>query len=424
MTKTRRIVAVSLLGHFIEWYDFGLFGYMAPVFSRLFFPHTSEIVSLLEVFGVFALGYLFRPFGAILFGQFGDRIEKRKLLRILLFSLCIPGLGIALLPTYHDIGIYATLLLILMRSLQGLCIGAEFSCSMVYITENSPIKLRAFISGLTNNGSNIGLLFGVALAAWLARELTINDFYVWGWRIPFFLGGMLGFFGFWLRKQLIKSKVFHGLKRRKVKTRVPMWYAIRHYPKPMFFTFLLVSMSAVSIYTLTVYLTTYLHIIEGYSLADALTIQMVLLCITLLLVPLFGMISDIVGRRFILTLSVLGILCVSIPCFKGIHHADTLWTILWLLPLVFFVAMEQGVMSAAIVENFPARVRYSGISVAYNLSFGLIGGTAPLINTWLIKLTASPMMPAYYLMFFSIFALIAIKFHLGVYFGGDLQTEE
>lgn len=354
---------------------------------------------------IFAVGFFVRPLGAIIFGHLGDRFGRTSTLKLSILLISLPTLGIAFLPAYPQWGIYASLTLVVFRLLQGLCIGGEFAGSMIYLTEIATADKRALASCMTNNGSNFGILCATLTAAVFTSVMSESDFYQYGWRFPFLLGGVIGLLGLWLRSDIKETPVFNHLRSQAKLQAVPLLTIFRRYKKDVLNIFLLLMMAATGSYVLMNFMSTYLHEYFNYSLADALKIQSIYNAMTFLLVIVAARFSDQYGRRPLLMISAIGYIVFSIPCFYFLKN-DGSW--LWLLPLVIFYCIEEATIPVTMAEMFPASARYTGISIGYNLTMALVGGTAPLINTWLVAKFNNPLLIAYYLVAGAAISMIVI----------------
>lgn len=412
MKKASIIAAVS--GNIIEWYDFALYMFLAPVLAQNFFSEDNHLSAMLSTFLIYAIGFFIRPLGSIIFGHLGDRLGRTRTLKLSILLISLPTIAIGLLPNYSYWGVYAGLALAVLRLIQGICIGGEFAGSMIYLTEMAAGDRRAYLSSMANNGSNFGILCATLVAAFTSSAMPEADFYAYGWRIPFLIGGAFGLLGLWFRRDILETPIFESLSSEKKLHKFPILAVFRHHKKAMLNICLLLVMSSIGSYVLLEFMSTYLNQYFGYSLTSALQIQSIYNLMTFGLVVIAARYSDRHGRRPLLMLSALGYIILAIPCFYGLKvtgHA------LYLLPLVIFYCIEQATTPATIVELFPSASRYTGISISYNTTMAIVSGTAPLLNTWLVAKFNDPMVIAYYLMGGALISLPIIYFRLPKEYG-------
>lgn len=411
--KNYRSIVACIIGNALEWYEFSLFAYLSPVIASLFFPDHDPLTSLLATMLVFAAGFIVRPLGSIVLGHLGDRFGRAQTLKftILLMSICSMLTGF--LPSYQQVGLIAPILLIICRLLQGFCIGGEFAGSMIYLSESAQAKHRALISSMTNNGSNIGVLAAILACTTLSTIIGKDSLTAYGWRILFISGGVLGIIGLWLRRDLSESDTFVQLQRNIHEKYLPIKYVFRQQLQPMIHIILLLFISACGSYTLMGYLSTYLHEFLDLPLQQAYGIQTLFIVLSLLFVPVFAYISDKLGRKTILIFSTTGYLIFALPSFWLLQTTPAWWV---LLPLIIFYSAEQAVTPVVMAEMFSGKGRYTGISMAYNVSMALVGGFSPAINTWLIN-RFDTLMIAYYVMFCAFVSLFVILKHLPKEYG-------
>lgn len=412
MKKYRSILA-CIIGNALEWYEFSLFAYLSPVIASLFFPNNNPATSLLATMLVFAAGFIVRPLGSIILGHLGDRYGRAKTLKFTILLMSIASILTGFLPTYKQAGLLAPLLLIICRLLQGFCIGGEFAGSMIYLSESAQDKHRALVSSMTNNGSNIGVLAAILACTTLSALIGNDALAIYGWRILFISGGVMGILGLWLRRDLSESETFLQLQQTIREKYLPIKYVFTKQYRSMFHIILLLFISACGSYTLMGYLSTYLHEFLQVSLNQAYQMQTLFIVLSLLFVPVFAHISDKVGRKNILVFSTLGYLICAIPSFWVLQTIPAWWV---LLPLVIFYSAEQAVTPVVMAEMFSGKGRYTGISMAYNISMALVGGFSPAINTWLIN-RFNTMMIAYYILFCALVSLFVILKYLPKQYG-------
>jgi MHS family proline/betaine transporter-like MFS transporter len=395
-----RTVTAGAIGNALEWYDFGLFGYFAAVISSQFFPATDPRAALVNTFGVFAAGFLMRPLGALLFGHLGDRMGRKWALGLSVLLMAVPTALVGLLPTYHQIGLAAPLLLLLVRLLQGLSVGGEYVGSMAYLAESAPPGRRGFDSSWCNVSGGVGGLIGAGLAAALTRVLTAEQVADWGWRLPFFLSIPAGLASWRLRQSIAESPCFTEVRRAGQLAKEPLRESFRT-DRAAFLTIAGLSLLAsIGWYLPWVWLVTWLDDINQppmppwQALASSTLAGAVLIALT----PPGGALSDRLGRKPVILVGSVGYLVLSYPLFVWMSRGTFTAALGGQLVSAVLTALYGGASLAAFVELFPTRTRYSGLALSYNVAVALCGGTTPLVATWLVNVTGSTLTPAFYLM--------------------------
>jgi MHS family proline/betaine transporter-like MFS transporter len=407
--KIKAVIASSL-GNIFEWYDFALFSAFSNIFAHAFFPASDHNVALLQVFAVFAMGFLCRPIGAFLFGHLGDRIGRIVTLRLSIFAITIPTFLMALLPTYAEVGIYAPIALIVLRILQGISIGGEFTGIIIYLTEIAPDRHRALLASFAGTAANLGILMASGVVMLLHLLIPTTMYLQIGWRIAFLIGAGLGILLLYLRLGIQETDIFKTLLASNNIVRLPVWSAFKKTPGIMLKTVALVMLGAVLYYLCFVYLPDYLVDIVKLSRVTALQIQSVCILAMLLLVPLGAMLCDRIGRKKGFLYISGGLLLFALPCFYLLTSKLLVAVMLAMAIFTLLSSLEQGTTSATVVEQFPAALRYTGISISYNITQALFGGTAPVIALFLINYTHNPLAPAYYLMIIAAITLVTVLF--------------
>jgi MFS transporter, MHS family, proline/betaine transporter len=405
-----RSLLAGFVGNILEWYDFTVYGYFASVIGVLFFPSEDKIASLIAAFGVFAAGYLMRPLGGVLFGIMGDRLGRQKALSMSILLMAIPTTLLGCLPTHDQWGWAAAASLISIRLLQGISVGGEFTGSISFLVEKAPHGKRGFFGSWTTFGVMGGMLLGSGIGALITNILTPEQVHHYGWRIPFLLGFLVGILGLYLRKTMGQDDTIENLKREGGLSPSPLrelWSEHRNSAtKLIFFNWGF----AVSVYLIFIYLTSYLHSFLGVPMHLALSANTIAMVFLMCIIPFMGKLSDRAGRKPMLLGALVGFALLTIPLF-GLLFKCTFAAIL--SSLLVFALMEgvlQGVAPAAMAEIFPARIRYTGLSVSYNIAMALFGGTAPVVATWLIKITGeNHWMPSLYLAASALIATIAVS---------------
>jgi len=406
-----RTVITSMMGNLFEWYDFILFAYFAPVIGKLFFPSSDETTELIKAFGVFAVGFVVRPLGGIIFGHIGDKVGRKQALVLTILLMAIPTAIIGLLPTYEEIGVTASFLLIIMRMLQGFSMGGNYGGSITFTTEHSDPKHRGLIGSFAITSCLIGILLGSTTATVFSYTLGEHDLNTWGWRLPFLLGIFICFIGYYLRVKIPESPEYVKVQESGKVSRHPIAQVFVRHRKALTVVVLAVMLHDLSFYMLFAYMPTFM--IKQLHLAEnaAFTINTVNLIAVCVFTILGAWLSDKVGRKPVMAGAALIFIIGAIPLFSTINGASNLMTIFW-AQLIFAIAAGGyfGPTPAMMVEAYPTEVRFSAIAITTNISGPLFGGTAPVLITYLIDRTGTMMVPAFYLTGAAVISLIAIKF--------------
>lgn len=397
----RRVLLAGGIGNLIEWYDFGLYGLLAPILATAFFPGHNRMVQLLGVYGGFAAGFAMRPIGAVVLGSFGDRVGRRFVLVLSVALMGVSTVVVGLLPPYAVLGLWAPLLLIATRLFQGFSVGGEFVGSVTYLVEATPWR-RGLTGSLANVGATAGMLLAAAAAAlavgWSGSSGLSGPLQppTWAWRIPFLFGGVLAVAGYLLRRHLPEYRPAAGFPSRRQLH--PLRQAMREAPRTVLAAILFTSGYGIVNYLAMVFLPTYAREFGHIAEAAALRINTAGQMLALLLVPLAGWFSDRFLRRR--TLLLLAFLAVA----GGAWHALTLAQAggvrgFWLaqLGLAGLLAVVMGAAPAMLAEQFAPGYRVSAHAVAFNIGIGMAGGTAPMAAVALIRTTNDTMAPAVYL---------------------------
>lgn len=396
---TRTVVA-GAIGNLLEWYDFGLFGFFAPVIARQIMPPGDRLATLLETFGVFAAGFLMRPLGGVIFGYVGDCWGRKRALELSVLLMAVATTLIGLLPPHASIGLAAPFLLTLMRLLQGLSVGGEYVGSMSFLAEHATPTRRAFVGSWSSFSVVLGSLLGSGTAALLTGLLSEAQLLAWGWRLPFLGGVLIGVVGLWLRLGIKESPSFLHIQKSGNLATNPLAEAVRNDLGPIVITLGLAGILSIGFYLPFVWLPTWLSQINRPPLDEdqALTANTIALAALLVLTPLTALVSDRVGRRPMILGTALGYALLSYPLFLLMSAGTFAAALLGGLVFAACNSLFSGCMAATLVELFPTRTRYTGMAIAYNVGMALLGGTAPLAATGLIRLTGDVLAPAYFLM--------------------------
>lgn len=387
-------LAAGGVGNLLEWYDFGLYGYFAPVLAHLFFPSHDALASLIGAYAGFAVGFAMRPIGGAVLGHIGDRLGRRF---VLLLSVSLMGAGttaIALLPTYAAAGIAAPLTLLAVRLFQGFSVGGEYTGSVAYLVETAPAKRRGFAGSMANVGSTAGVLLAAAVATATVSFASDAQLVSWAWRLPFAFGGVLAMGALLLRRKL-RDIDAPAARRREL----PLRRALRHDGRLMAIAILFTSGYGAVNYLTMVFFPVYAGLFGAISEAHALQATTLAQALALAIVPLAGIANDsIIRRRTLLIVAFTAELVAALAAFLLARGGGIAGFAAAQISFGALLALVMGTDPAMVSEQFPAEYRVSAYSVAFNIGLGIAGGTAPAVATALIAATGSNLAPAYYLM--------------------------
>lgn len=402
----RRVLLAGGIGNLIEWYDFGLYGLLAPILATLFFPGHNRMVQLLGVYGGFAAGFAMRPIGAVVLGSLGDRVGRRFVLVLSVALMGISTVVVGVLPPYAVLGLWAPALLIATRLFQGFSVGGEFVGSVTYLVESAP-RRRGLTGSLANVGSTAGMLLAAAAAAlavgWSGSLLPPT----WAWRIPFLFGGVLAFAGYLLRRHLPEYRP--SLTTPPGRLIQPLRLAMREAPRTLLAAVLFTSGYGIVNYLAMVFLPTYAREFGHMAEAATLRINTAGQLLALFLVPLAGWFSDrVLRRRTLLLLAFLAVAAGSWHAFALVQDGGVRGFWMAQLGLAGLLAVMMGAGPAMLAEQFAPGYRVSAHAVAFNIGIGMAGGTAPLAAVALIRTTNDTMAPAAYLFIAAILAAAGV----------------
>ncbi len=404
----RKAITGSAVGNATEWYDYGVYAYVATEIADNFFPNTG----LVGTFLVFAVSFVLRPLGGIFWGPLGDRIGRQRVLAMTILMMAAATFLVGVLPTYDQVGFWAVVLLVLLRVVQGFSTGGEYGGAATFMAEYAPDKKRGFFGSFLEFGTIAG--FTLAIGIVFVTESIIGEAAMtdWGWRVPFLIGGPIGLIGLYVRLKLEDTPVFRELADEgKVESSAKN--AVRDLIANFWPTILvLIGMVAalnIANYTLLAYMPTYLTETAGFESGDADLLVIMGQVAMLVFIPIAGAMSDRVGRKPMWAVSFIGLILLSIPMFLLISQG--FWpAVLGFAVLGIVYVAQLATISATFPAMFPSQVRYGGMAIGYNISTALFGGTALYVNDALIDAFDSDLMPAVYMMVASVIGLIALKF--------------
>ncbi|GAA1231614.1 MULTISPECIES: glycine betaine/L-proline transporter ProP [Streptomyces] len=416
----KRAVKAASLGNAMEWFDFGIYSYLAVTIGHVFFPSGNATVQLISSFATFAVSFLVRPIGGMVFGPMGDKIGRKKVLAMTMILMAIGTFAIGLIPSYAVIGFWAPVLLIFFRLVQGFSTGGEYGGASTFIAEYAPDKRRGYFGSFLEFGTLAGYVGAAGLVTILTTLLGSGGMESWGWRVPFLVAGPIGLVGLYLRLRLDETPAFQKLEDEsshrasdaasnvETTAKGDLAKIFRGYWPTLILCICLVGAYNITDYMLLSYMPTYLSDEMGYKESHGLLILIATMVVLMLVITQVGRLSDRFGRKPLLMAGMLGFFFLSIPSFLLVKNG-ALWAVsLGMLLLGLSLVCMLGTMSAALPALFPTQVRYGSLSVGYNLSASLFGGTTPLVVTALISVTGTDMMPAYYAMAAALVGVIAV----------------
>jgi len=393
----RKVVLASLIGTTIEWYDFFLYGTAAAlVFNREFFPQTDPLTGAMLAFSTYALGFIARPLGGLVFGHYDDRIGRKKLLMASLMLMGSATVLIGCLPTFAQVGVLAPVLLVMLRLLQGFAVGGEWGGAVLIVAEHGDAARRGFWASWPQAGVAAGNLLAAGVLAVMAAIQSEADFLAWGWRIPFLLSAALIGVGWWVRATVDESPAFDALRRQARAERAPAMEAIRTRPRALAVGAGLRLAENISYYIITAFSITYATEIVGLSRQTALNALPLGAAVQFMAIPAFGALSDRIGRRPVYAIGALGTLVWAFAFFRLLDTGVTVNVLIAIVVGLVLHAAMYGPQAAFLAEMFPTRIRYSGVSLAYQVTSIAAGSLAPIIAIAILRATGSALGVAQY----------------------------
>ena len=404
----RRAITGSAVGNATEWYDYGVYAYVATEIAHNFFPNSG----LVGTFLVFAISFLLRPLGGIFWGPLGDRIGRQRVLAMTILLMASATFLVGLLPTYDAVGYWAVVLLVLLRVVQGFSTGGEYGGAATFMAEYAPDKRRGFFGSFLEFGTIAGFTLAIAIVYLTETAIGSDAMTAWGWRIPFLIGGPIGLIGLYVRMKLEDTPVFRELDDQghvESSAKGAVRDLIANFWPTILTLIGIVAALNIANYTLLAYMPTYLTDITGLNSSDADLLVILGQVAMLAFLPIAGAMSDRVGRKPMWAGSFIGLIVLSVPMFLLIGQGFWPAVVGFAVLGIVYVA-QLATISATFPAMFPSQVRYGGMAIGYNISTALFGGTALYVNDALIKLFNNDLMPAYYMIAASIVGLISLKF--------------
>jgi MHS family proline/betaine transporter-like MFS transporter len=417
----RKALGGTIVGNTMEWYDVGVFGYLITTMGPVFLPEADKAVQNLFLLGTFGATFIARPVGGVFFGWLGDKIGRQKVLAMTLMLMAAATFAVGLLPGYSVLGIWAAVLLVVTKLVQGFSTGGEYAGATTFVSEHSPDHRRGFFVSFLDMGSYLGFALGAGLVSVLQLILGQAGMEAWGWRIPFLIAGPLGIIAIYFRMKIEESPAFRATLEAEAETARhpetgevlgplgPVGILKAHWQRIVLAMILVAAANTVG-YALTSYMPTYLTTNKGYDEIHGTLLTIPVLVVMSLCIPLTGHLSDRIGRRPVLWIGAISTVVLALPAFTLISVGTIPATVTGLALVAFPVTFYVANLASALPALFPTAHRYGAMGIAYNFAVAIFGGTTPFIIASLIQLTGNDLMPAYYLMATSAIAAVTIYF--------------
>ena len=404
----RRAVRGAAIGNTVEWFDFAIYGFLATYIAEKFFPSGDETAALLNTFAIFAAAFFMRPLGGFFFGPLGDRIGRQKVLALVILLMSGSTFAIGLVPSYDTIGVFAPLLLLFLRCLQGFSAGGEYGSGACFLAEYASDKHRGFVVSFLVWSVVVGFLLGSLTVTGLETVLSEGAMDSYGWRIPFLIAGVLGAVGLYIRLRLGDTPEFEALRDEGEVASSPLKEAVTTSWRPILQIAGLVVIHNVGFYIVFTFLPSYFTKTLGFTKTDAFVSITVASLVALILIPPLGALSDRIGRKPLLIAGSLAFAVFAYPLFLMLNTGSLAAAIAAHAGLAAIESVFVCASLAAGAELFATRVRSSGYSIGYNVSVALFGGTAPYVATWLVARTGNDLAPAYYVIVAALVTLMTV----------------
>lgn len=407
----RRAVFAGMVGHIVEWFDYAIYGFFATQIGAAFFPADEPITSLLFTFAVFGVGFVMRPLGGVFFGHYGDRVGRRKALVLAVILMSGATVVMGLTPSYAAIGVAAPVLLVLARLVQGFSAGGEWAGAGTFMVEHAPVGRRGLMGGLQQVGTGIGLFLGSLVATAVITVATREQLMSFGWRIPFILSLVLGSSALLLRLRAAETPKFEEFKKAGHPTEAPIKAAFRSHKKSMLLVALFTVSTQAGYYLFLIYFPSYAQVTLGFSERAASFCNTAGVLTYLLTVLAFSAVSDRIGRKPIWFLHGTSLAVATVPLLMLLTEVRT-FPVLLLVQVVgaFLEGLFSAVLVASVTEMFPTSVRYTAVSIPYNVTAAVVGGFAGYIVTALVKSTGDPVSAGWFMVAAAVVSTVTFFF--------------
>ncbi|HEX7911525.1 MAG TPA: shikimate transporter [Paraburkholderia sp.] len=395
-SRARQAALGSFVGAVVDWYDFLLYGIVAAIiFNREFFPQVSPAMGTLAAFGTFGVGFLFRPLGGFVFGHYGDRLGRKRMLVLTVMMMGLSTALIGLLPTFASIGWWAPALLVLLRAIQGFAVGGEWGGAALMAVESAPEKKKAFYSSGVQVGYGVGLILATGIVSILSQTMDNESFGVWGWRIPFIFSVVLVLIGLWVRSSMEESKEFvEKVEKPHHRARMPIVEALRQHPKSFLLIIALRLAELFTMYIVTAFALSYSTTNLGMPRQFFLNIGLLVGVVSVVTIPCFALLADRFGRRRIYMIGAFVGMLSAVPFFVALDARSTVWIVVFAVMLANIAHdMVVSVQQPMFTELFGTEYRYSGAGVGYQVASVVGGGFTPFIAVGLVSLAGGSWHP-------------------------------
>ncbi|WP_225770053.1 MFS transporter [Inquilinus sp. Marseille-Q2685] len=393
--ERRHAIAAATIGNGLEWFDFTVYGFFTPIIARLFFPAGDDLTSILLTVGTYGVGFFMRPVGAVVLGVYADRAGRKAALTLTILLMAIGTALLGFAPTYAQAGIVGPLVIVLARLIQGFSAGGEIGGATAFLIEYAPPRKRGFYASWQQTSQALAVVLGGVCGTIVTQALDPAAIDSWGWRVPFLFGLLIGPVGFYIRARIDETPVFTDDRIRKSES--PLRDALAEHPRGIASGFGVTILWTVCTYVLLFYMTTYAVKQLGIPLADAFVATTIGGVVLMLGCPLAGALSDRVGRKRLLLAAAIAIGVLVWPLFAWVNATPTLAVLATVQAILgLLLAAFTGPAPALLAEQFPAGLRSTGLSLAYNFAVTIFGGFAAVIVTLLIEETGSKLAPSFY----------------------------
>lgn len=396
-----KVILVGLIGDLLEWYDFAVYGYFASIFAKQFFPSADHTLSLVSSFGAFAAGFLMRPVGAVIVGAIADKKGRKKALNTSVLLMAVPTFIIGILPGYASIGVAAPILLVLMRMLQGISVGGEYTSSIVYLSECAPPNRKALFSSMSLVGSSAGILLGSFVSGLITQSMNETALMEWGWRVPFIVGIGLAFFGFMLRRDIPETYEANQVSE-------PIFISLKKQYKNILHVCGIMLAMGISFYTVFVFLATWLEEFVQEPRTLALQVNTIGIFVMILCIPLSGWASDRWGGKKVMMASTLALVMFTYPILWLMHHHNETYIEVGQILFAIIIGTGAGPIPIILSNMFPKHIRVTSVGLGYNAVYAIFGGTSPIIALWIINKTHDDLSFAWYIIGAGLITLFSV----------------